>query len=579
MRLRWASRWVEAPCYAPTVGGVVVEATRCEPVARVRDGQGGRVMDATINKVAVFTVIEGPRRTFNKVRAKLEQRRYLGSWSVTLVQGRRCDDGRWVVALAPCAPEAATHFLVPEPLVRTIDAPLDPVRFGAVARRLRLSNDVLEAHGHERYLHSGNAVPTVLRRSFEAALGGLDPQSDVAAPAGLAIDDKNRSATVVRLHTANTPGRPLALLGGGDYARIEIMPALRRSRRFIPYVVADREPQIAVAAAERFGFRLATTDALQAIELLPRPGVVMVATTHDSHAHLGAQAALAGHAVFVEKPAVVTYDDLELLVSAWLARPGAIEIGFNRRWAPLTAAAMSRINRESGPTTVTCTVREVPLKDTHWFLWPNQGTRVAGNLCHWLDLGVHMIAGRGTPAEVRISPPLASDRRMPTAEERSIAVSFSDGSLLTVLGTTRGDATRGVQEAIEVRRGATTLRLDDFRTLHVLRGGRHHTVRTLKRDKGHTNMYARWSAAIGGAARGASYPLHDLLSVCLLQLAAAELVRNGEASRRVHEDVLRWRDRTVEAPGDAPEGIRTPDLRFRRPTLYPAELLAQDGQA
>src|SRR5579875_1294253 len=28
----------------------------------------------------------------------------------------------------------------------------------------------------------------------------------------------------------------------------------------------------------------------------------------------------------------------------------------------------------------------------------------------------------------------------------------------------------------------------------------------------------------------------------------------------------------------APEGIRTPDLRFRRPTLYPAELRARDVQ-
>ena len=60
----------------------------------------------------------------------------------------------------------------------------------------------------------------------------------------------------------------------------------------------------------------------------------------------------------------------------------------------------------------------------------------------------------------------------------------------------------------------------------------------------------------------------------------------GDRKRRVGTSVanmgftsirkLLWNaeTRSRSGPGDAPERIRTSDLRFRRPTLYPAELRA-----
>ena len=54
-------------------------------------------------------------------------------------------------------------------------------------------------------------------------------------------------------------------------------------------------------------------------------------------------------------------------------------------------------------------------------------------------------------------------------EERVLTVTFDDGSLLTVLGTTRGDDIRGVQEQIDIRRGKTTITIDD---LWKMRSGR-----------------------------------------------------------------------------------------------------------
>ena len=90
-----------------------------------------------------------------------------------------------------------------------------------------------------------------------------------------------------------------AVLGGGDYTRSEIVPALRRGR-FSLYAIANREPQIAALVGREYGFALATTDSERAIAELPAPGLVIVATAHDSHTRLASAAVKAGHRVFLE---------------------------------------------------------------------------------------------------------------------------------------------------------------------------------------------------------------------------------------------------------------------------------------
>ena len=94
---------------------------------------------------------------------------------------------------------------------------------------------------------------------------------------------------------------PVAVLGGGDYTRTEIIPGLRRAKLSL-YAVANREPQIAALVGRQFGFALATTDSERAIAETPAPGLVVVATAHDSHTQLACAALKAGHRVFVEKP-------------------------------------------------------------------------------------------------------------------------------------------------------------------------------------------------------------------------------------------------------------------------------------
>jgi predicted dehydrogenase len=556
MNLQWHGSWEEAPCYSLVPRGRLVEIEVTRPLARLSRASG-RVLRSPRRKVWRFLLTDGPRATYRKASTKLRERRYSGDYRIVALAGRLHGAGTPVVALACRVPPAADYLLVHEALAHPAPALVSAQQLETFAALVESEVPDIETLGHQSFLYSGDEPPGALveavHRAASALLAGAEPKASVTRE--IVHVPKNGSSTATAIW--RTPLRladrqvPVALLGAGDYARGEILPALERAE-VARVAVADREPHVAAFVARERDFALATSDALQAIEALPRPGVVFVATYHDSHARLAAAALSAGHGVFLEKPAVVTEDDLELLVST-LAETGArLEVGFNRRYSELVRRAHRLLAREDGPVTVTCVVKEVELEPNHWYLWPNQGTRVTGNLCHWIDLGVFLVPRRASPTTVTASPPV-DERRERFDEERTLAVTFDDGSLLSIVATGRGDDILGVQELVQARRGRLTVTIDDLRRLTAMRDGAARRSRTPWRDKGHTAMFRECFRRLA-TRELPSYPLRDLVRVAVVQIAASELVRQGETQRSVVDEARYWLGR-VKAESSRSTGM------------------------
>jgi len=530
VRTLWRDSWIDVPRPHPVAGSILIEVEATAPVAPLGAAHGRRI-DDPLRKVASFLLTDGLAATVRKARSKRSESSYTGDYHLVAVLGRVASEPAGaeptrVVALAPRAPRCAGRVLVAEPLLRPAPADFDATALAALAASLSEPAAAGRLPGLDQsYLYSGMEPPAELTAALDqaiaAAAAALHPAAALRPPAGV-----GDGGELMRLSPASGPGEgpPLAVLGAGDYVRIEVGPALAGAalRRA---VIADREPQIAALAGAELGFATATTDARGAIDALESPGLVLVATAHDSHAELAAHALEAGHRVICEKPAVVTVDDLDLLLAASEKHPGALEIGFNRRSNPLVERARREIARQSGPATIVATIREVDITPDHWYLWPNQGTRVAGNLCHWIDLAFHLLGPGARATELAVSPRVSPEPGGLDAE-RAFTIAFEDGSSVSLVPTGRGDSVRGVQEQIEVRRGSLTLRLDDLWRLTGLRAGIPVRRRTLWRDKGHGRMYAEALARFA-AGRPAAYPATDLQRVCEVQLAATELLRSG----------------------------------------------------
>ena len=526
MQLLWRDEWIETPGYEIPDSGVLIGISATVPLITLKNASG-RQQRRPRRKVAVFLYTDGPRITWRKARTKREEPRFTGDFRVTLALGEVAGTDRRVVALASRVPPCAQQFVVHRDLVLDVTDGFSADDLQAVATRLLCSSDVLASLCRESYLYSGRKPPAELVELLTAALTA-EADSATTDAAVLCPPEGERQAADTVLRLSVTPagsGIPVAVLGGGDYTRSEIVPALRRGR-FALYAIANREPQIAALVGREYGFAMATTDAERAIAELPAPGLVIVATAHDSHTHLACAAIKGGHRVFLEKPPTVTAEDVQRLADAMHSNPGAIEIGFNRRYHPLVRRARARLSRESGPTSITCVVKELTFQPDHWYFWPNQGTRISGNLCHWIDLAVFLIDGNPLPVSVTLSPRLPGTEPG-SDEERVLTVTFEDASLLTVLGTTRGDDIRGVQEQMDVRRGHTTITIDDLWKYRVRSDGIERYSRTLFRDKAHGAMYREGLGRIK-AGRPSVYPVRDMVIVSAIQVAASHLARTDE---------------------------------------------------
>jgi len=530
MKLLWRDEWIETPGYEVPAGSVLVEVLASVPLVRLKNASG-RQQRRPGRKVAVFLVTDGPRSTVRKARTKREEPRFTGDLHVSLVLGNVIGTGRRVAALAPRVPACAAQVVVHPALVADVADGFTATDLARAAARLTPRAEALNRLARQNFLYSGMTPPEELTGLLAGALADGDEGAGAGSPPAVLEPPKGdgkAADTVLRLKQGPAgPGIPVAVLGGGDYTRTEIIPGLRHAGMSL-YAVANREPQIAALVGRQFGFTLATTDSERAIAELPAPGLVVVATAHDSHAHLACSAVEAGHRVFLEKPPVVTPDDVTRLAAAMRANPGAIEIGFNRRYHPLVRKARARLQRETGPTTITCVVKELNFERDHWYFWPNQGTRMTGNLCHWIDLAVFLLDGSPLPVSITLSPRVPGSEPY-SDEERVLVVTFADGSLLTVLGTTRGDDIRGVQEHMDIRRGLTSVVIDDLWKMRTLSEGIERPARTLFRDKAHTTMYRE---GLGRVVSGqpAAYSVRDMVVVSAIQIAASDLVRADQVT-------------------------------------------------
>jgi predicted dehydrogenase len=305
----------------------------------------------------------------------------------------------------------------------------------------------------------------------------------------------------------------LFLVGAGAYAVVFVLPLLNRLRFD---TLIEYNPLRASVIGRKFGFRQVETDYRRVLDRASSLGriTVVVANYHSHHADTAIQFMEANSraCVMIEKPSVIGYEQFERLLPYVKDKTRFVEIGFNRRYTSMIRRTKRLLEGRRSPLTLTCIISEDAMEPAHWYFWATEGTRVYGNLCHWIDLGVHLVGSR--PVEIAAM----ADRDFQAAS--NVSIRFEDGSLVNLVCGERGDGLRGVQEYIDLRTDQLTVQIHDFRRMVVLQDGRRHVYRSLTRDKGHTEMYRVLS--------------HAVLNLLRPQYTSADFVRTAVLTEEIH---------------------------------------------
>jgi predicted dehydrogenase len=355
--------------------------------------------------------------------------------------------------------------------------------------------------------------------------GGTAPPSAGPSPHPLRID----------LPTTADPGAwGLSIVGCGNFARAVLLyHALR-----VPGVrlrgICDIRPEVAAVHAVALGAAFHTAD-FEEILADEQTQAIFVASDHGSHAEHVALALAAGKAVHVEKPPAVSPEQLTVILDALDRTGGCLTIGYNRPFAHAYPLIVDAIAREHGPLSISMIVKGFKLRPEHWYYWPGQGTRLAGNLVHWIDLG-YRLAGDVRPVAVHT---MRDRSRHPSsvADNAVIAIRFDDGSVASISFTSAGDDLRGVREWIEIGRGATSVRIDDFDKLEIVRGPSRISKR-FGRDRGHEAEIRHVVLKLKRRERDPA-ALRDLITTSAILFAAQRSFESGSEEAVLILD--RWR--------------------------------------
>lgn len=318
-------------------------------------------------------------------------------------------------------------------------------------------------------------------------------------------------------------GRPLrlAFVGAGNYASSMLLPHLTgRTDTELAHVVTTSALSGA-NAMRRFGFAAAGTD-LDAVLGDPAVDAVFVVTRHSSHAALTARALRAGKAVFVEKPLALDEDELSAVLDA-VAESGndRLQVGFNRRFAPLLVQARQRLGRRVGPATVRYLVNAGRLDGQSWYLRSGEGTRFVGEGGHFVDTVGWLLDA---------APSTVFACGSPGHTDLQVSLGYPDGSTAVITYATTG-ATGFPKETLDLLADGKVLHLDDFARAAVHGRTRWSSSRLPRgRDKGQRAQLDAFRTAV---RTGGPMPiaLDDLVATTRATLAVAAALGTGAPVR------------------------------------------------
>ncbi|MEU5979130.1 bi-domain-containing oxidoreductase [Streptomyces sp. NPDC047315] len=310
----------------------------------------------------------------------------------------------------------------------------------------------------------------------------------------------------------------LAFAGAGNYATSMLLPHLARRDGVELAKVVTTTALSAANAKQKFGFAEATTD-LDAVLDDPSIDAVFVVTRHSSHAELTRRALLAGKTVFVEKPLALDQDELAgVLAAVEESGNDRLQVGFNRRFAPLLKEASERFGTRTGPASVRYLVNAGRLAAGSWYLQQNtEGTRFAGEGGHFIDTASWLLAA--DPVSVYA---LAT----PGNEDLQVVLRYPGGSTATISYVTTGPA-GFPKETLDLVADGRALRLDDFVRASVHGRKRWVSSRLPKaRDKG---QRAELDAFLEAVRTGGPMPvpLESLVATTTATLAVRTSLASG----------------------------------------------------
>ncbi len=316
--------------------------------------------------------------------------------------------------------------------------------------------------------------------------------------------------------------RSVGFIGAGNFAQSYLLPELKKAGGMELRGVATNRSISSDSVSRKFGFNYGTCDHS---EIMKDADIdtVFIATRHDQHGPLTAEALRRGKSVFVEKPLALNPDELTEITEAYnKAASPYLMVGFNRRFSPLSVKLKKHFAGVTTAKVLNFRVNAGPLPPEHWLLDPVEGGgRIIGEGCHFIDYLQFVTGAR----PVRVYAVSMDGKTREDAQNVQITIDFSDGSIGNIAYIADGDPSFS-REYVEVFGGGRVAVLDDFKKLTLSVKGKEKVHSLRGKDMGYGGEIGEVIKTLK-SGKAAPISMADLVATTLTTFAVNDSLINA----------------------------------------------------
>jgi len=279
------------------------------------------------------------------------------------------------------------------------------------------------------------------------------------------------------------PKKNIAIIGAGQFAFATIGYFLKSKLGNSIFGVFDIDIENSRSLSKYYKSKVYANY----IDLLKEENVkyVYVASNHASHTLYAIEALNLNKIVYVEKPISVTFKQYESLIKA--AEGKKLYVGYNRPFSPAIMEVRKYLfNKEKrNPISINYFITGHKIPKDHWYRNYEEGTRVCGNIGHWLDLTINLFNVIGLPKEIKID--IHSSSKEEKDDNLTINMVTDTNDIISIMLSSREEPFEGINESINIQYSNTIVKIDDFRRMTIWNDQKIKKHRYFRKDVGHKN--------------------------------------------------------------------------------------------
>ncbi len=280
----------------------------------------------------------------------------------------------------------------------------------------------------------------------------------------------------------------VGIIGGGDFTQSVITPHIAKIRGVKIVGISDENAKKTRKLVNKYNTaRLCTKEELLISDMVD---VVVIASFDAFHAEHALQALQHGKAVFLEKPMVTDFSQLQRLVTFLRKKQNApFCVDYSYSFSPFAQKIKMMVKKRRTPLMAHYRINRELMNNAQGMEESMGAGRIIGDTCQIIDLFCYLTDAQ--PISISVEAMHSSRDDIFPTDNVSTQIAFNDGSVCSFLYTTLGHADMGA-ERMEIYYDGKVIVMEDYMELYGFGLSSWFNETIMSPDKGHEKLISQF---------------------------------------------------------------------------------------